>query len=170
MTFDLDRAAFKPTDIATRLGVDRSTVYRWIESRELPSFELAGHRYVLASALELFAERRDKGVSLEQQAAKRIGPGEEVEGEVDLLVGLTLPVATEAPAAAGSSIEAAFELLRSTLDEYEARFHVASEHVHRLRLVERRTAVEGVPDDVADQWARAYAAYMNLAVVPAGRQ
>jgi excisionase family DNA binding protein len=37
----------RPTDVARRLGVHRNTVYRLIESGELPAFQLGGRGYTL---------------------------------------------------------------------------------------------------------------------------
>lgn len=96
--FRSDQVLLKPSDIAKRLRVDRTTVYRWMDRGELPFIEIAGTRRVLAAAFDRFAERRKKGVSLEEQAARYIGEGVEVEGEVDLRAGL--PGAAKGPAPA----------------------------------------------------------------------
>ncbi|MHB8631964.1 MAG: helix-turn-helix domain-containing protein [Candidatus Limnocylindria bacterium] len=171
----LQQATLKPSDVARRLDVERTTVYRWIKSGKLPSFELSGTTYILIAAYERFAERRKKGtkrVTLEQQAARYIGQGVEVAGDVDLYAGLTFPSA-EMPQ---TSHEAAIETqsindvrrrLRQQLDAFETRFQIASEHVHREYLVERHPHVHGVPDDVAGTWASCYAAYASLSLVHA---
>ena len=86
--FRFDQVLLKPSDVAKRLRVDRTTVYRWMDRGELPFIEIAGTRRVLAAAFDRFAERRQKGVSLEEQAAHYIGEGVEVEGDVDLRAGL----------------------------------------------------------------------------------
>ncbi len=160
----------KPGDIAKRLGVEPSTVYRWIRSGELPAFDVAGAKYVLVGALERFLERRDKGVTIEEQAERDIGPGfqEEYEDAFDPLEGLDLPIpiATHADAlAATPAIDDARARLKALLDGFEARYRVASERVHRLYLVEHQSRVEGVPDELVAQWAGAYAAYQSLSLV-----
>ncbi len=173
--FALQTAALRPSDIAERLAVEPSTVYRWIKSGELPAIEIAGAKYVLIPAYERFVERHKKGVTIEEQAKRDIGLGFEMEyeGEFDLLEGLRLPIAqASAPSGvpAGSPtlvIEDVRVQLRQQLDTLEARFHIPSERVHRLYFVERQPRVEGVPDDLLAQWASAYAAYLNLSLVPA---
>lgn len=168
--FALRDAALKPGDIAARLAVQPSTVYRWIKSGELPAVEVAGAKYVLVTAYERFVERHKKGVTIEEQAERYIGSGVEVDGEVDMLAGLNLPIAsasmpTEEPPTL--EIEDLRSRLKQQLDAYEARFHVVSERVHRLYVVERQPQIEGVPDDVIPQWAGFYAAYLDLSLVPA---
>lgn len=166
----LQNAALKPSEVARRLAVERTTVYRWIRSGKLPSFELGGTTYILISAYERFAERRRKRVSLEQQAAHHIGEGVEVEGEVDLYAGLP-PLSAETPqpsrgtAIGTTSLDEVRQRLHEQLDAFEAQFKVASEHVHREHLVERRPHVHGVPDDVVGTWAGCYAAYASLSLV-----
>lgn len=173
--FSLQTAALKPGDIAERLAVEPSTVYRWIRSGELPAFELAGTKYVLVSAYERFLERREKGVTIEEQAERYIGPGfeEEHENAFDPLEGLELPIQVgPAPAVeitTGTISEPALEdvrtRLKDQLDAFERQYRLASERVHRLRFVEHQPHIEGVPDELASQWASAYAAYLNLSLV-----
>lgn len=172
--FALQTAALRPSDIAERLAVEPSTVYRWIKSGELPAIEIAGAKYVLIPAYERFVERHKKGVAIEEQAKRDIGPGFEMEyeGEFDPLEGLRLPIAqASAPSGVPGSptlvIEDVRVQLRQQLDTLEARFQIPSERVHRLYFVERQPHVEGVPDDLLAQWASAYAAYLNLSLVNA---
>lgn len=170
--FALQSATLKPSEIARRLGVERGTVYRWINSGKLPAFELGGTKYVLVAAYERFVARRKKRATLEQQAARYIGEGVEAEGDVDLFAGLALPGTATTRTSAESAVEAqpleeVRRRLREQLDAYEARFGVASEHVHREHIVERRPHVHGVPDDVVGAWARCYAAYANLSLIHA---
>lgn len=175
--FSLEQVTLKPRQIAQRLGVQPSTVYRWLKSGELPFFEIGGTKYILVGAFERFVERREKGVTIEEQAARDIGEGIVVEGEVDILAGLSFTQAgtrhiAEDDDNAVSSLEAAAaarERLRADLDAYEARYGVRSEHVHREYLIEGRSSIHGVPDAVVAVWARCYAAYASLALVPAGR-
>jgi len=175
--FSLQTAALKPSDIADRLGVETSTVYRWIRSGELPVIEVAGAKYVLLPVYERFVERHKKHATIEEQAARYIGQGFEGknEGEFEPLEGLNLPVQiAQAPvpsgvlaAASAEGIEDVRVDLKQRLDAFEARYHVASERVHRLYFVEHQARVEGVPDDLVAQWAGAYAAYLNLSLVSA---
>lgn len=175
--FSLQTAALRPSDIAERLGVETSTVYRWIKSGELPSIEVAGSKYVLIPAYERFVERHKKGVTIEEQAERYIGPGfvEEYEGEFDPLEGLRLPIpvahagatAAAAAAVAAPAIEEARVQLKQQLDDLEARYRIPSERVHRLYLIEHQPRVEGVPDDVIAKWAGTYAAYLSLSLVSA---
>lgn len=165
--FALRDAALKPSEIAARLEVEPSTVYRWIKSGELPAIELAGAKYVLVTAYERFVERHKKGVTIEAQAERYIGKGVEVEGEVGLLAGLNLPISSTAEEPPALRIEDVRSSLKEQLDAYEARFHVVSERVHRLYVVERQPHIAGVPDDVIPQWAGFYAAYLDLSLVPA---
>jgi excisionase family DNA binding protein len=175
--FSLQSAALKPSDIARRLEVEVSTVYRWIRGGELPAIEVAGAKYVLIPAYERFVERHKKGVTIEEQAERYIGSGfeEEHEDAFDPLEGLTLPIPVAGASAPRSAvatlvepaIEDARERLKQQLDGFEARFHLASERVHRLYFVEHQHRVEGVPDEFVAQWAGAYAAYLNLSLVGA---
>ena len=174
--FSLQTSALRPSDIAERLAVEPSTVYRWIKSGELPAIEIVGAKYVLIPAYERFLERRESGATIEEQAKRDIGPGfeEEYEGEFDPLEGLRLPIAqgsTPTGAPAGSPLPAIEDVrvqLRQQLDALEASFHIPSERVHRLYFVERRPDIKGGPDaDILAQWASAYAAYMSLSLVPA---
>lgn len=172
--FSLQTAALKPSDIAQRLDVEASTVYRWIRSGELPAIDVAGAKYVLISAYERFLERRNEGVTIEQQAERDIGAGfEEEHGDAfDPLEGLELPIPvgpalapTSAPGiAVAPAIEDVRTRLKGQLDAFERRYNVASERVHRLYLVEHQAHVEGVPDELVAQWAGAYAAYLNLSL------
>lgn len=167
--FALRDAALKPSDIAERLAVEPSTVYRWIRSGELPAIEVGGAKYVLIPAYERFVERHKKRVTIEEQAERYIGSGVEVEGEVDLLAGLDLPITrpadpTEPPALTIGDVRGQ---LKRQLDAYEARFHVASERVHRLYVIDRQSHIEGVPDEIVPQWASFYAAYLDLSLVHA---
>ena len=160
--FSLATAALKPSDIATRLGVQRSTVYRWIKDEELPAIEVAGAKYVLIPAYERFVERYQKRATLEEQAARYIGEGVEVEGDV--------PMPRPAAPAAGwdesaHPADAVRERLERELAAFEAQFRVPSERVHRLYVIERQLQVPGVPDDVVPQWAGCYAAYAELSLV-----
>ena len=168
--FSLQTAALKPGDIATRLDVEPSTVYRWIRDGELASIEVAGAKYILATAFERFLERRTKGVTIEEQAERFIGPGvvEEYDGDFDPLDGLSLRVQSRAvlPTSPGETIEDARARFRDQLDQLEARFNLPSERVHRLR-VEGEPHVEGVPDDLYEQWTKIYAAYLELSLVHA---
>lgn len=176
--FSLQTAALKPGDIAERLAVEPSTVYRWIRSGELPSFELVGTKYVLVSAYERFLERRDKGVTIEEQAERDIGAGfeEEHAGAFDPLDGLELAIrlgsVTEPDVTTrGFSepvIENARARLKDQLDAFERQYHVASERVHRLYVAEGQPQVEGVPDEIVPEWARTYAAYLSLSLVATG--
>lgn len=166
--FALRTSALKPGDIAARLGVEPSTVYRWIRSGALPAIEVGGAKYVLIPAYERFIERRTKGVSIDEQAERYIGSGVEVEGEVDLLDGLDLPIARPSGrpvAPLALAVEALRGQLKQQLDAYEARFDVPSERVHRSFVVDRQPHIEGVPDDVISQWASFYAAYLDLSLV-----
>lgn len=175
--FSLQTAALKPSDIARRLDVEASTVYRWMRSGELPAIDVAGAKYVLIPAYERFLERRNRGVTIEQQAERHIGAGfeEEHEDAFDPLEGLELPIPvgpaaapTIAPSVAVTpAIEDARGRLKEQLDEFERRYHVASERVHRLYFVEHQAHVEGVPDELVAQWAGAYAAYLNLSLAAA---
>lgn len=175
--FSLEKSALKPSQVAKRLGVEPSTVYRWLKSGELPFFEIGGTKYVLVAAYERFVERREKGVTIEEQAARYIGEGIVVEGEVDVLAGLSFPRAgtrhiAERDDPVETSLQAAAAArgrLRADLDAYEARYGVTSEHVHREYLIEGHPRVQGVPDAVVPVWAQCYAAYASLALVPAGR-
>lgn len=183
--WSLEQVTLKPRQIAQRLGVQPSTVYRWLKSGELPFFEIGGTKYILVGAFERFVERREKGVTIEEQAARDIGEGIVLEGEVDILAGLSFPPtvtrhiaedgsdgASALDDAALSSLDAtaaARERLRADLDAYEARYGVRSEHVHREHLVEGRSRVDGVPDALTPVWARCYAAYASLALVAPGR-
>jgi len=166
----LQSATMKPSEVARRLDVERTTVYRWIKSGKLPSFELGGTTYVLVAAYERFAERRKKRVTLEQQAARYIGDGVEVDRDVDLYAGLA-PSADQTPqhshegAVEARSLDDVRQRLHAQLNAYEARFRVASEHVHREYTVEGRPHVHGVPDDVVGTWASCYAAYASLSLV-----
>jgi len=168
----LQNATLKPSEVARRLGVERTTVYRWINSGKLPSFELGGTTYILIAAYERFAERRKKRATREQQTARYIGEGVEFEGDVDLYAGLALPSTdTPQPLHEGTietqALDEVRQRLREQLDAYETQFRIPSEHVHREYLVERRPHVHGVPDDVAGTWASCYAAYANLSLVHA---
>lgn len=173
--FSLQTAAVKPGDIAIRLDVEPSTVYRWIRTGELPAFEVAGAKYILAPAYERFLERHKKGVTLEEQAQRHIGPGfdEEYEGEFDPLEGLSLPIRVPSadhdrgPISPAAAIEDARGQLRQQLDALEARFGAPSERIHRLYFVERQPHVEGVADELYSQWASLYAAYLELSLVHA---
>lgn len=165
--FTLQGAALRPRDIAKRLRVERTTVYRWIKSGELPAIEVGGTKYVLITAYERFVERRKKRATLEEQAERHIGAGVEMEGEVDRLAGLTVGRAQRAPTPVEPPLEDVRRQLKDRLDAYEARFGVASEHVHRQYLVERHRRVPGVPDDVLPAWASCYAAYADLSLVHA---
>lgn len=174
--FSLETAALKPGDIARRLEIEPSTVYRWIRSGELPAIELAGAKYVLVSAFERFLERRRKDVTIEEQAGRYIGAGfdEEHEDAFDPLEGLDLPVpagtallATTSGVALAPALEDVRTRLKEQLDAFERRYQIASERVHRLYFVEHQPHVEGVPDELVPQWAGAYAAYLNLSVVAA---
>lgn len=175
--WSLEQVTLKPRQIAQRLGVQPSTVYRWLKSGELPFFEIGGTKYILVGAFERFVERREKGVTIEEQAARYIGEGIMVEGEVDILAGLSFPPSgtrhiAEDDESAASSLDAtaaARERLRTDLAAYETRYGVTSEHVHREHLVEGRSRVDGVPDALVPVWARCYAAYASLALVAAGR-
>lgn len=168
--FSLQSAALKPGDIATRLDVEPSTVYRWMRDGELASIEVAGAKYVLATAYERFLERRNKGVTIEEQAERHIGAGfvEEYDGEFDPLEGLSSPIQPRSGVAASPAdvIDDARARFREQLDQLEARFGVPSERIHRLR-VEGQPHVEGVPDDLYEQWATIYAAYLELSLVHA---
>lgn len=169
----LQAAALKPSEVARRLGVARTTVYRWIERKEIPSFEVGGTRYVLIAAYERFAERHKKGakrVTLEEQAARYIGEGVVVEGDVDPLIGLSFRPREASTDLIGRldgprPLDDVLTEIRRYLDEWERQFSVASERVHREYLVEHRAHVDGVPDDVARAWASCYAAYASLALV-----
>lgn len=173
--FSLQTAALKPGDIAERLAVEPSTVYRWIRSGELPAFELVGTKYVLVSAYERFLERRDKGVTIEEQAERYIGAGfeEEHADAFDPLEALELPIrvgsATAVDATAGTIVEPVLENVRTRLkdqlDAFERQYHFASERVHRLSFVEHQPHVEGIPDEVVSEWGRTYAAYLSLSLV-----
>ena len=171
----LQAAALKTSEVARRLGVARTTVYRWIERKEIPSFEVGGTHYVLIAAYERFAERHKKGakrVTLEQQAARYIGEGVVVEGDVDPLIGLSFPAREASADVRGHMggpppLDDMLTQIRTYLDEWERQFSVASERVHREYLVERRAHVDGVPDDVARAWASCYAAYASLALIHA---
>jgi len=175
--FSLQSAALKPSDIAQRIGVEVSTVYRWIRSGALPAIEVAGTKYVLVPAYERFVERHKKAVTIERQAERYIGSGfeEEHEDAFDPLQGLTLPIpgagAAAPPVASATPVEPAIEDARERLKEqlaaFESRFHIASESVHRIYFVEHQPRVAGVPDDLVAQWAGAYAAYLNLSLVRA---
>lgn len=175
--FSLQTAALKPGDIAQRLAVEPSTVYRWIRSGELPAFELAGTKYVLVSAYERFLERREKGVTIEEQAERYLGAGFEEyhEDASDPLEGLELPIPVGPLPTMGSApgivVEPALDdvrtRLKEQLDAFERRYHVASERVHRLYFVEHQSHLEAVPDELVPQWAAAYAAYLNLSLVAA---
>ena len=175
--FSLRSAALRPSDVATRSGVEVSTVYRWIRSGELPAIEVAGAKYVLVLAYERFLERHKKGVTIEQQAERYIGSGfeEEHEDAFDPLEGLSPPIAAAGtvapPVAPTTAVEPALEDARDRLKQqlavFESRFHIASERVHRLYVVERQPRVEGVPDELVAQWAGAYAAYLSLSLVRA---
>lgn len=162
--FSLATAALKPADIADRLGVQRSTVYRWIKSGELPAIVVAGAKYVLIPAYERFVERYEKRATIEEQAARYIGEGVEVEGDV--------PMPRLAPDAARAltpgtpqPADAVRDHLKRELDALEARFGLASERVHRLYVIDRQPHVAGVPDEVVPQWAGCYAAYAELSLV-----
>lgn len=170
--FALQTNALKPSEVARRLGVERTTVYRWINSGKLPFVELGGTKYVLVAAYERFAERHTKSATLEEQAARYIGAGVEVEGDVDRYAGLALPstetaLSSSEGTAQSRSLDDVRQRLRAQLDAYETRFQVTSEHVHREYVVERRPHVHGVPDEVAAAWASCYAAYANLSLVHA---
>lgn len=174
--FSLKSAALRPGDIAERLAVEPSTVYRWIRSGELPAFEIAGAKYVLVSAYERFLERREKGVTIEEQAERYIGDGfeEEHEDAFDPLEGLELPIPVGRPVtvdlpsvSAESALEDVRARLRDQLDAFERQYRIASERVHRLYFVEHRPHVEGVPDEFVPRWAGAYAAYLDLSLAAA---
>lgn len=163
--FSLATAALKPSDIAGRLGVQRSTVYRWIKSGELPAIVVAGAKYVLIPAYERFVERYEKRATLEEQAARYIGEGVEVEGDVPMP--RLAPGAEPRVQAADLShpADAVRERLERQLAAFEAQFQVTSERVHRLYVIERQLQVPGVPDEVVRQWAGCYAAYAELSLV-----
>lgn len=189
--FRFARAVLRPAEIAARLHVSRTTVYRWLGSGELPSVEIAGTRYVTVAAYEGFVERREKRVTLAEQAARDIGEGPEVEGEVDVRAGLELhPRAAALPAedvlglrsATGvpptrtamleedaGQIEASRERLRTRLAHFENDYGLPSERVHREYLVEGHR-IPTVPDAVADAWGHLYAAYASLAALRLGHR
>ena len=167
----LQSATLKPSEVARRLGVERTTVYRWIKSGKLPSFELGGSTYILVVAYEHFAERHKKRTTLEQQAARYIGAGVEVEGDVDMYAGLPFPGsalhAVSETAAPTRSFGDVRQAIREQLDAYEARFGIPSERIHREVIVEHQSHVPGVPDDVAAAWASCYATYASLSLMHA---
>lgn len=169
--FVLQANALKASEVARRIGVERTTVYRWMSTGKLPFVEVGGTKYVLVGAYERFAERHAKRATLEEQAARYIGEGGEFAGEVALDTGLAAPSSREAliseDVGAYGSPEDARQLLRATLDGYEARFGVTSEHVHRERIVEGHVQIEGVPDAVAASWAHCYSAYVSLSLIRA---
>lgn len=165
--FSLESVALKPRDIAARLGVERSTVYRWIKSGELPTITVAGAKYVLAPAYERFVERYQKRATIEEQAARYIGEGEEVEGTVPvprLRTRAEHELTREGPST-GLPADELREQLRRQLATFEQRFNVSSEHVHRVYVVERQRHIAGIPDEIVPQWAGCYAAYAELALV-----
>jgi excisionase family DNA binding protein len=53
---DVPRRAFKPSEVATQLGVSERYVYTLIETGELKSVPLAGRKQVLAEDLDAFIE------------------------------------------------------------------------------------------------------------------
>ncbi len=163
--FALKTSALKPSDIAARLDVEPSTVYRWIKSGELPAIDVAGAKYVLIPAYERFVERHTKGVTIEAQAERFIGSGVDVAGEVDLLDGLDLSVARSSDGPMDISVDDMRAQLKRQLDAYEVRFDIPSERVHRLVYADRQSHIDGVPDDVTSQWASFYAAYLDLSLV-----
>ena len=77
-----ERKFLRPQDIAARLDVAADTVNMWMVSGELPFIEIAGERFVLMPAFERFVERRDTGVTIEEQAERYIGPG--FDGDADV--------------------------------------------------------------------------------------
>ena len=165
--FRLDRAVLRPAEIAARLHVSRTTVYRWMGSGELPPVEIAGTRYVTVAAYEGFVERRKKRMTLAEQAARDIGEGPEVEGEVDMLAGLELhPRDAALPA---GDVLATRERLRARLAHFENDYGLPSERVHREYLVEGHR-IPAVPDAVADTWGHLYATYASLAALRSGHR
>lgn len=164
-TFSLATSALKPRDIADRLGVQRSTVYRWIRSGELPAIVVAGAKYVLIPAYERFVERYEKRATLEEQAARYIGEGVEVEGDVPMPRVAAAAATRDRAAVFAHPADAVRERLERELAAFEAQFRVSSERVHRLYVIERQLQVPGVPDEVVPQWAGCYAAYAELSLV-----
>lgn len=76
-------SALTASEVARRLDVRRTTVDGWISSGKLPFVEVHGTKHILVGAYERFAERRAKRETLEEQAARYIGAGVEVEGDAD---------------------------------------------------------------------------------------
>lgn len=163
--------ALKASEVARRIGVERTTVYRWMNSGKLPFVEVGGTKFVLVGAFERFVERHSKRATLEEQAARYIGEGIRFAGEVALDAGLAPAshepaLISEGPGAYGS-LDDARRSLRAQLDSYEAQFLQTSEYVHREHLVERHRDIERVPDEVASAWAHCYAAYVSLSLIRA---
>jgi excisionase family DNA binding protein len=57
-----DQLFLKPSEVARRLSVDRSTVYRWMDDGTLPSVWVGPQsRRIPAGALEVYLQRRQPG-------------------------------------------------------------------------------------------------------------
>lgn len=57
-----DQLFLKPSEVARRLNVDRSTVYRWMDDGTLPSVWVGPQsRRIPAGALEVYLQRRQHG-------------------------------------------------------------------------------------------------------------